>query len=342
MYALLIEFETDAEREDALVRASRLYRRLTRGEPGNLRVEFLRRADRAHTFYLYELYRDAKAFDAHSRAEHTRIWHDGCAALTSSGISVTRLSPEAVDLSPPPLPPSKRPFQESSLLSPNRDLARISEPPRAASASASASALLRLRVVLETLEFASAEAGFMQMTPDACFLIGAYVLRNGEIEALARAAYRRSVREGRPCTLRANDVLFDVVLSPQELPLRALLFVLAIEENGGRDVASVYRDLLEPEAFRIWSARDKVPNPLQVREWFRDESDASGRCGSEAVDVLYHDEPIADRLSSDSWVGAAAAQFIFVERGEFRAGRFHVVSEDRGNDWLVQLSAQVY
>jgi hypothetical protein len=137
--------------------------------------------------------------------------------------------------------------------------------------------------------------------------------------------------------LSANEVLFDVTLSALKVPLRMWLFVLALEENGGRDVARVYRDLLDPDTFRLWSRREPMPNPLGLSEWC-----VSERGELTGVEVLWRDELIPDRLNGDTWVGAAIAEFVFGERGEFRAERFHVVSEDEKNDWLVQLNGQVY
>jgi hypothetical protein len=137
--------------------------------------------------------------------------------------------------------------------------------------------------------------------------------------------------------LSANEVLFDVTLSALKVPLRMWLFVLALEETGGRDVARVYRDLLDPDTFRLWSRREPMPNPLGLSEWC-----VSERGELTGVEVLWRDELIPDRLNGDTWVGAAIAEFVFGERGEFRAVRFHVVSEDDTNDWLVLLNGQVY
>ncbi len=45
-------------------------------EPGCLRFDVLQDAQDAHTVYLYEVYRDEQALEAHRQAPHYRQWRE--------------------------------------------------------------------------------------------------------------------------------------------------------------------------------------------------------------------------------------------------------------------------
>ncbi|MFZ5896020.1 MAG: putative quinol monooxygenase [Myxococcota bacterium] len=359
MYALLLEVEVTAEGDAAFVHATRLYRRSTRAEVGNLRLEFLRRQEQPSAFYVYELYRDRAAYELHMRAEHTQRWFEACAGLTCE-MKTTMLLPEGVDARPPPLSQAARPALESSAWWPSGsdeanarrsaqvrrsggvgdggvDRVRERERVRGAEREVGEQRLPRVKVVLESLEFAAAHAGFLQSTPDACFLVGMYAWCGRGLEPAARAVYRRALRESRPCKLGPRELLFDVPLILYGLPLRVGVLMLALEENGGRDVATVYREMADPQAFRLWAKSEGVPNPLVLADWFSPE-----RMNPEAVEVLQNHVPMSEVLETDTWVGAASAQFAFAEIGDTRVARLHVISDDDRNDWLAQISAQLY
>ena len=45
-------------------------------EPGRLRFDVLQDANDPNTIYLYEVYRDEQAFEAHRQAPHLRQWRE--------------------------------------------------------------------------------------------------------------------------------------------------------------------------------------------------------------------------------------------------------------------------
>ena len=73
MLALIVEFQIHAEHVDAFARAMADNARLSREtEPGCRQFDVCRDPDNPSLFFLYELYDDAQAIDAHLRSDHFR------------------------------------------------------------------------------------------------------------------------------------------------------------------------------------------------------------------------------------------------------------------------------
>ena len=97
MYVVIVTIEVIPEHVDAFIAASAANHRGTREEPGNLRFDVLRDRADPHRFYLYEVYRDEAALDAHKATEHYRVWNETVApwmARPRSAVKCDSLQPE--------------------------------------------------------------------------------------------------------------------------------------------------------------------------------------------------------------------------------------------------------
>ena len=74
MYVVCVTVWVEPGHEDSFIEATRLNHLGTRGEPGNLRFDVLRKVDEPGRFFLYEVYRTADDFAAHQQTEHYQTW----------------------------------------------------------------------------------------------------------------------------------------------------------------------------------------------------------------------------------------------------------------------------
>lgn len=63
------EFTARAGSDDEVMRLIRDYAELVRKEPGNIVFDVYRRAESPSDFFVFEVYHDRDAFDAHLRAD---------------------------------------------------------------------------------------------------------------------------------------------------------------------------------------------------------------------------------------------------------------------------------
>jgi (4S)-4-hydroxy-5-phosphonooxypentane-2,3-dione isomerase len=79
MYVVCVSICVKDGRAEAFAAASLANARATRGEPGNLRFDVLRRLDDPNRFSFYEAYRTAEDFAAHQKTGHYLQWREAVA-----------------------------------------------------------------------------------------------------------------------------------------------------------------------------------------------------------------------------------------------------------------------
>ena len=93
MLAVLVTIHIQPERRDAFVAAMLDDARgSVNDEPGCFRFDVLQDAKDPNTLYLYEVYRDQEAFQAHTRAPHFIRWRDTVQDWYASPIQVINCS----------------------------------------------------------------------------------------------------------------------------------------------------------------------------------------------------------------------------------------------------------
>jgi autoinducer 2-degrading protein len=345
MLAVVVEAHVQPERVAEFLHATRIYRQLTRTELGSVRVDLVRAWDSPSAFLLYELYRSREAYEAHLAIEHTRFWESAVTGLVSAPLSIRHFQSDSVDPAPPQFP-ARRPRVESSAFrnsAAREQLGRAGQPPplppsTAADRGAPRLRLPRIRAELERLELASAHDGFLRGSPELCFVLAVYARQAGELVTLGRALYRLALRVNAPCVIECSELLFDVPIEILGLPAEVGVLMLAVEENGGKDVQGLYQELADPLAFRLWHCAEDVPEPADLSEWFE-----PGRPFAPArVQVLRESQAVAESLLDDTWVGASLGHFVLPARGHECVGRFHVASADGQNDWLAVIGLALH
>jgi autoinducer 2-degrading protein len=81
MYVVVVNVHVKVECVADFVSATQQNFLGTRGEPGNVRFDILRRNDDPNRFVFYEVYRDESGFTAHQQTAHYLTWKETVAPM---------------------------------------------------------------------------------------------------------------------------------------------------------------------------------------------------------------------------------------------------------------------
>jgi autoinducer 2-degrading protein len=96
MFVVCVTIWVKSGFEQKFIEATRDNHENTRKEPGNLRFDVLQKEDEPTRFFLYEVYRAARDFDAHKQTSHYQQWSKLVAdwmAKAREGVRHTSLFP---------------------------------------------------------------------------------------------------------------------------------------------------------------------------------------------------------------------------------------------------------
>lgn len=93
MFAIFVSLDIDVSREREFLDASTMDAvGSVNDEPGCLRFDISRDAQRAGRFHFYEVYRDRDAFAAHTEASHFLAWKEQVESMLVSEPQIQELS----------------------------------------------------------------------------------------------------------------------------------------------------------------------------------------------------------------------------------------------------------
>lgn len=186
-----------------------------------------------------------------------------------------------------------------------------------------------VQVLLERVEFAAGHDGFLRGKPEPVLILGAYMIVGDELTLMGRAMFEASVKEPYPSVTQVGGApLLDLVVNEETSNL--CLLCLAVERDGGKDVARAYALLEEPGRLRSWSPDEQIPEPKPLRQLAEGpELPPAGR----AVHLLWRDNVLGEDFASDDWVGAAFFVTPIGWRRATKRYRLRFLSRDRRNDW---------
>ncbi len=98
MYVVVVNVNVKPEAVAAFIAATQDNHRGTRGEPGNVRFDVLRRNDDGNRFVFYEVYHDEAGFTAHQQTAHYLTWKETVAPMMAE----PRSSQKCASLFPEP------------------------------------------------------------------------------------------------------------------------------------------------------------------------------------------------------------------------------------------------
>lgn len=185
---------------------------------------------------------------------------------------------------------------------------------------------------LEALEIARGHDGLLRGRPEPTLLLGLGHVTSAGPKLLARNVVRFGTISAVPTTALPRETV-RLTGDHHGDPAAFFLLAIALEEDGGGDVAAIYGALEAPARWAVCPRGAHLLEPLDVGEGAR-------TLGPHPVLV----EPMIDgthyAFDSDDLVGAV---YLGMKSDEARRGlvRLHFVSEGGENDWTARLMVSV-
>ena len=186
---------------------------------------------------------------------------------------------------------------------------------------------------LESVEFSRGHDGFLRGRPEPVLLFGVYLVDAEATIPLARAIQRLSVAEPYPSLAPlAATVLFRTRVSRDAT--RVIVLALAVEDDGGEDVRSLYAALVRDDAFSAWVVDDEMPQPAPLVEMHRQKPLRPPRAAR--VNILCDGVDLRDGCTRDEFVGACTIA-LDADRPLDDEWHLHFLADDGRNDWTAHL-----
>jgi hypothetical protein len=190
----------------------------------------------------------------------------------------------------------------------------------------------RLEATLESVEFVRGHDGLLRGKPEPVVMVATYGVGGAGTCLVARALRRLAVHEPYPSVTTITRVpereLFRADI-PHDFE-RVVVLALAIEEDSGRDVESIYANLASAELLSAWSEGERLPEPLTLEELARAPLTSPPK--AQGVHLIFDGCDLRERCSADDWIGASLA-VLEHKGGGTNLWRYHFVSSDKRNDW---------
>jgi hypothetical protein len=199
----------------------------------------------------------------------------------------------------------------------------------------------QVEILLSEVELTRGHDGLLRGSAEPSFVFGVYSIRPGEAQLVGREIVRLGTVSTYPIRLSLGRELVRRRLfrssSDEARPTLAILAV-AIEEDSGADVRTVFGELEHPELLSFWNPRVTMPEPRSL-----DEIAMSSTIDEPAaipIGILREGRGL-EQIEHDDWIGAAIA-FVRVEP-MFRQVelRFAFAARDAKNDWTAVLRVRV-
>jgi len=194
----------------------------------------------------------------------------------------------------------------------------------------------RVRVELCALEIAKGHDGLLRGAPEPVILLGAYLVGPSSARLVARAACRSETPARIPGTVKPrSDDQIDARID-REPGLHVVVLGLAVEEDNGAGVQSLFADLERAEQLTMWPRDSTIPTPVQIDEI---PGDGDEWLQPRRVHLSFDGQEMSSRCVGDDWVDASA---LVLPTGSIHAvhPRMHFCAEDGRNDWTAELIAK--
>jgi hypothetical protein len=192
----------------------------------------------------------------------------------------------------------------------------------------------RIEVELDGFEMAKGWDGPLRGAPEPCLLLGVFHVCDGRAVTVGRSLTRIRPPDRFPGRVEIRETLVRAAgfaSSVDAAPRRFVLLAIAIEEDGGRDVQSIYADLDRPERFAIWDESAPIPEPRALAEL--GALPVSAAPEAESVRVMYGDSDLATTTKRDDFVGSLMIRLEASPVLRPDEWRFVFRSPDGLNDW---------
>lgn len=167
-------------------------------------------------------------------------------------------------------------------------------------------------------------------------LLAVYRVDGARVALMARYLYRFTrPAEAFPCKVSPRDDSRESVVVPFDDDTRIVVLALAVEEDNGKGVASLYARLERGEEVIVWTDGETAPVPIHLPELHPDRMVPAM---SHRVHLLFgEDDP--SKVRGDDWIGATLVWMN--ARADSHRHRLHFVAPDGRNDWTASVFLSV-
>lgn len=197
-----------------------------------------------------------------------------------------------------------------------------------------------LSLCVQGLEIARGYDGFLRGKPEPIVIVSAYVIQGSAVRTMGRSLHRFTPTRSFPSIVLpdvANPITARAGLDDDRTWFA--IVALALEEDTGRSVQTLYGEVESHHALRVLPAAQDNPNLWSMTEL---SADHQMWRYPQPVHLLIGDRDAANVCDSDKWIGAAA--WLMEARRDpcLSDFRLHFQSRDRRNDWTAFVVARQY
>lgn len=198
----------------------------------------------------------------------------------------------------------------------------------------------QLRLELSMLEMARGHDGPLRGLPEPTLIVAVYLVSKTGDRLLGRALRRFSPSPAMPqeIALAGEEAELATLRFRPSAGDRVLVLAVAIEEDAGSDIESIYADLPRLSRWHAWPTEARVPQPEHL------EDIATGWPAEDQVPRRVHlmlsDEDLRDRVQKDDYVGASLLS-VAATKAQDEELRFPLACEAEKNDWTAVLGLRI-
>ncbi len=186
------------------------------------------------------------------------------------------------------------------------------------------------------LEMAKGYDGLLRGMPEPTMLLGIYRVDGGHARALGRYLYRFGRPAEFPTKVMPKVASDEVLAFRPSTDSRIVVLALAVEEDNGRGLQTLFAELEGADGVLAWTDDDVAPVPTHLQEL----------CGGQMppdrahrVHLMFGEHDPSRHLDGDDWIDANLLwTSIAIKRIRHR---LHFVSADGRNDWTAEVELMV-
>ncbi len=193
--------------------------------------------------------------------------------------------------------------------------------------------LLRVRLELEQLELARGHDGLLRGAPEPALIVAVYGTTTEHAHLAGRYLYRFERPGSFPCKVTPRERSQESCLVVVASGAKVVLLALAVEEDSGRGLQSLYAALEPGDDVVLWTPGSVTPAPLHLYEPAPPEL---GPDLGHRVHLLLDGHDPSEQLPGDDWIDASVLYTSATT--QTRRHRLHFRAADGRNDWTAELA----
>lgn len=189
---------------------------------------------------------------------------------------------------------------------------------------------------MQQLELARGYDGFLRGMPEPTLLLGVYRVEGSHARVLGRYLYRFERPGGFPAKVAPREASRESLVLVPSAGTRVVVLALAVEEDSGRGLQTLYAALEHGDAVVAWTEHETAPVPMPLCEL---SAGAMPPDLGQRVHLMIGERDPSIHLQGDDWIDA---NLLWTSIAPKRCvHRLHFVSTDERNDWTAEVELSV-